>query len=349
MDNMMTILESAMIATMFLICIFSSITDLKNGIVKNKNMLIGFIFAILFNVFYYVFFAKEYFLAFVLNFAVMTFLSITFYATHIWAAGDSKLLIIVISLIPARLYFSGNNVAASVNILIIIFSLAFIYYVGESIYLSIKEKEHISFKSFRIDVKKMVLQYIKCTCVVTIVTFVFSNFLQNFYAANIELFMVVNMLIVFSICNISILDKWFILTPLVVATVFILILQNINLETLNLKIYIVVAIVVVLRIIAERHNYRIINTNDTKPGMVLSYSTIVQFMPSRIKGLPTNTTEDIRSRITTEEANSIIRWKDSKYGKSSIVIVRKIPFAIFITVGSMIFVIARMVLWKYIF
>ena len=68
-------------------------------------------------------------------------------------------------------------------------------------------------------------------------------------------------------------------------------------------------------------------------------------MPSNIKGLPKEkNTEDIRSRITEEEAESIKRWEFSKYGQSEIVIVRKIPFAIFISIGSIVYIFSRMLM-----
>ena len=70
----------------------------------------------------------------------MTFISIAFYAIHIWAAGDSKLLILTIMLIPTRLYYEGNIVSATVVLIIMIFSFAFIYTIIESICIGIKEK-----------------------------------------------------------------------------------------------------------------------------------------------------------------------------------------------------------------
>ena len=87
------------------------------------------------------------------------------------------------------------------------------------------------------------------------------------------------------------------------------------------------------------------STSKVEKGMVLAYSTIVYFIPSTIKGLPKEkTTEDIRSRITADEAESIKRWETSKYGQPEIVIVRKIPFAIFISIGTVIYTFARMLI-----
>ena len=78
--------------------------------------------------------------------------------------------------------------------------------------------------------------------------------------------------------------------------------------------------------------------------MVLSYTTVFKFTQSRVKGLPQTTSENMGSRITQEEADSIIRWADSKYGQETIVILRKIPFAIFITAGYLIYIVIGL-LW----
>ena len=155
--------------------------------------------------------------------------------------------------------------------------------------------------------------------------------------------MIVNMLLVFSICNVKWLDRWYALTILCVLAVGIAILQNRRLETANWVIYLLVLVVVALRSIAEKYNYKTIPTAEVKQGMVLSYGTVLLFTPSKIKGLPASTTEDIRSRISDEEAKNILRWENSKYGQAQITIVRKIPFAIFITVGTVVFVFARII------
>ena len=50
------------------------------------------------------------------------------------------------------------------------------------------------------------------------------------------------------------------------------------------------------------------------------------------------------SYITEEEAESIRRWETSRYGQPEIVIVRKIPFAVFISIGAVLYTFARMLI-----
>ncbi len=340
----MILIEAVMLATLFITCGYVTITDLKNGIIQNKVIFTSAIIAIVLNVIYFIFFAEEFFIAYCINVGIMSFISIVFYALHIWAAGDSKLLILTILLIPTRLYYAGNTVSATVVIIIMIFSFAYIYTVGESIYIGIKEKNFFKTGKIQADIKAMLKQYIKCTCLVMIFDYLFGWVLPEFYATNTGLVMILNMIIVFLSYNIKVLERWICLALLAIPTVVLhLVTRGFSLD-FNFKVYILVAIVLLLRIFSEKYNYMTIPTNSVKKGMVMSYSTIMCFTPSRIQGLPISTTEDIRSRISEEEAESIRRWEKSKYGQEEITVVRKIPFAIFISFGTIVYVVARMIL-----
>lgn len=340
----MTLTEALMLSILFFTCLYVTVTDLKNSIIQNKVIACAGMLAIVLNTIYYVFFAKDLFLAYCLNVGVMTFLSIAFYALHIWAAGDSKLLILTIMLIPSRIYFSGNMVSATTVIIIMIFSFAYIYTIIESIYIGIKEKNLLNIEKIQMNIKSMVIQYIKCTCLVLLFDYVFNLILPDFYSANVEFVMILNMIVIFLSYNIKFLNHWLGTLFLVGATVLLQLISG-NLKiSFDAKIYALVAIVLLLRIFSEKYNYQTIPTNSVKSGMVMAYSTVVNFIPSRVKGLPTTTTEDIRSKITQEEAENIKRWENSKYGKSEITIVRKIPFAIFISVGTIVYVIMRLIL-----
>jgi hypothetical protein len=93
----------------------------------------------------------------------------------------------------------------------------------------------------------------------------------------------------------------------------------------------------------EKYNYQLIQTEQIRAGQILSVATIMSFSVSRVRGLPQGITEDLRSRITAAEAESVRRWESSKYGETHVVIVRKIPFAIFISIGTILFLIIEVV------
>lgn len=78
--------------------------------------------------------------------------------------------------------------------------------------------------------------------------------------------------------------------------------------------------------------YEEIKIADLKKGMILSTISSMMMQNSRVRGLPSVSTEDLKSRLTEEQVNSICRWSKSRKIET-ITIVRKIPFAIFIFSG----------------
>lgn len=78
--------------------------------------------------------------------------------------------------------------------------------------------------------------------------------------------------------------------------------------------------------------YEEIKIADLKKGMILSTISSMMMQNSRVRGLPSVSTEDLKSRLTEEQVNSICRWSKSRKIET-IAIVRKIPFAIFIFSG----------------
>ena len=99
-----------------------------------------------------------------------------------------------------------------------------------------------------------------------------------------------------------------------------------------------------LRLFVGKYNYQVINTEDVKRGMILSQVSSIMMQNSKVKGMPSISDESLNSRLTEEEADSIIRWSKTKNGLRQITIVRKIPFAVFITSGTLVYLLLRGVL-----
>ena len=75
---------------------------------------------------------------------------------------------------------------------------------------------------------------------------------------------------------------------------------------------------------------------------ILSVYSSMIMQHSRVKGLPGLSTEDLKSRLTEDEAESIKRWGKTEKGLSEIAVVRRIPFAVFIFLGY----ITYFVIWR---
>lgn len=346
----MMVVEALMLTILMMVLVSAAYTDCRTGIIKNKLIAFFLFLAIPFDAVYYGIFAQAYFQYFLMNLLLVTLCAVFFYAYHLWAAGDSKLFFLVALWIPARFYtFWHIGRASSFIILTLIFCLAFLYVIGETIILGIREKNLFSVSVGKIKISSMVLSYISMVAMVIVGNWaiwrVFSQQLSNDRALTLA----VNFFVVLSLLQVRerLSDK----TMFVVSAAcwgFLLILIAVGLYQfegiMDIRSWLIVLAVMAARVIAEKYNYKVIPTQDIRAGQILSAATILMFEPSRVKGLPEQTTEDLRSRISEEEADSIRRWENSKYGKPYIVIVRKIPFAIFICVGTVTFLVIGVIL-----
>ena len=102
--------------------------------------------------------------------------------------------------------------------------------------------------------------------------------------------------------------------------------------SLNPENYILVVVLLIFQMTIKTILYEEINIADLKKGMILSTISSMMMQNSRVRGLPPVSTEDLKSRLTEEQVNSICRWSKSRKIET-ITIVRKIPFAIFIFSG----------------
>ena len=104
----------------------------------------------------------------------------------------------------------------------------------------------------------------------------------------------------------------------------------------NLLLYPLIILLIFLQRWESQYNYMEIPTETVESGMILSATSVLMLQNSRIKGLPNNPSENNTARLTDSEADAIQRWSRSVNGKPTIVIVKKIPFAIFIVLGFII-------------
>ncbi len=103
----MYICEAILMALIILLGIYVSYTDIKNGIIQNKILLLMSIMGIIINIVYFIILKNEFLAIYFINLIIVSIIAICFYIFHLWVAGDSKLLICINILFPARLY--GND------------------------------------------------------------------------------------------------------------------------------------------------------------------------------------------------------------------------------------------------
>ena len=159
----MIIISIIKVVALLALCINSSISDIKKGVVKNYTILIAIGAGIVLNAIEWIFISSEYILVQIINILIVFILSILLYAFHIWAAGDCKLMFAIAVLIPYDLYLTIENQWFSL-IFVLAFSFAFSYLflIGDSIYSGIKRKHVISTKKIFSSSILFLKKYIAC-------------------------------------------------------------------------------------------------------------------------------------------------------------------------------------------
>ena len=129
----MKLCEILLMSIILVLGIVVIVTDFHAGVIKNKVLLVAIVFGVIINSIYITFFAKNFLLVYLLNWFAVSLISVLLYAFRFWAAGDSKLMITLAFLIPARYYENSLLLISGVYYIIFIFLLAYLYIIVESI------------------------------------------------------------------------------------------------------------------------------------------------------------------------------------------------------------------------
>ena len=324
--------------------IIASITDFKNQKIFNKSLIMAIVFSLLTYIAFYQTLETQYIIAFIINLSIGIIISFLFFYFEIWAARDAKMLVTILLMIPYNLYeVNKENLFPGIQILIIIFSLAFIYVIIETIVLYFKDETKVKTVNIKTITKQEILdflvQYFMGYFLITFINNISIQFLKQFREYNEILVLLCNMLLLMFVYK-RVNNKKFILMLLltfIVCNFIYHIIFGFQIYNINLKYIIIVAVIMIIRTISEQYNYREIKIEDLQPKMILSFESIIAFYGSKVKGLPTQTTETTKSRLTKEEVESIKRWSKTKKGNDTIVTVRYMPFAPFIFAGAILF------------
>lgn len=345
----MIYLEALMLTIAFSVLIVSSVNDIKKGIIPNKILLAGLLSGIAFDVVYYIFFYQEGFANFIINLAVVTFLSLLFYFLNIWAAGDSKMLITVFAVIPSRLYSPmALNVLPCFVLIMCVFISAFVYVISDTVIKSIQEKRKLQIKRKKRITGKQIL-YIIVSYFFILLTMLLVNMLVSIILSiwdggqayiTLMIDFVIALILIEVRKHISFKSTLVMIGVMTIALLIALFtgIYTISTVSFDFKPLIVVIITIILRLASEKYNYSEIPVSKLKPNMILSGVSVMQMnMSGNIENLPTAITEDRNARLSQEQIDAVIKWSETDTGTSSIMIVKKIPFAIFILIGTVLF------------
>ena len=315
-----------------------SYKDIKYGVVPNRWLLRGAILALIIQSAYIGLGALEYFNGWALSLFFASGFAILLYASGIWAAGDVKLFVFMFLCIPGRLLDSGGLTYAVVPY-IYIFVPAVLWIAGDTIVQIVTCAERFNSERMHLkDIPYMITVMIE----ITVLQIIVWGLAPEFCSEN-ELFIAVVMLACAYWFGRS---KW--MKNKTVIAVFVLVMLGFMHFDLWVYtpaewwVYAVVAGVMLFQNVASAYNYRRIPTNEVRRGMILSSGTVLTLSRSHVKDLPTNAAEDMSARLSEVEAQAVRRWEHSKHGTTSVIIVRKIPFASLVTLGMVLWMVVRM-------
>lgn len=335
------IVKSFLITLLLILAIISSLSDIKSNVIPNKLVLVGMVGSIIGDVIYFYCLDFMGLIPFAINMLGAIVISFVMYAFHIWAAGDVKLFVLLMSLVPTE-FSKQKSPLGVVTVFITVFSLAFLYLIIESVVLFIKKEKATTGFGIRLSFKSIV----SCMTFITVIQAILKLIFGSYYFMYLPAFLLLNIILVLVFNKIKFLQTNVAFVVCLIIGIVSLLYSLFQQQLLvDVKSVILSLLVIGFRAVAERYNYQEIKTESVEKGMILAYSTVLQFSRSRVKGLPIITTEDMSSRITAEQADSIKRWGKSKNGKESIVILRKIPFAAFISLGYIIYLGLGVFVW----
>ena len=329
-----------MLASLAVIGGISSYTDFTKGIIPNRILLAGLITGALLHLAFLLFGAIDYYLQWLLNMVIADLQAFVLYMGKLWAAGDAKLFMVLYWLTPPIL-LDGTNFEQAIVPYICIFIPALFWVIIDSIYRFInkspvKMTKHVNLKDTIIS---FVVVFLEATAFYVIISLLFSSFTR----AN-EMFVTLLIMIYAYLCSTCrVMKKWYVISLHGAIFILFLILNHWQFGILRWLNFLILLLVIIFQSFVSRYNYKQIAPSEVQKNMILSADTVIAFRKSRIQSLPMDYSEEITAKITEQEAQAVKRWAKSKNGTEYIWIVRKIPFAIMIETGFIMWMIIRIV------
>jgi len=334
----MVIIESVQISMIVLIGCYATISDLKTGLIKNKVLLPAISVGIILSALYYGLFYRALFQTYLANVAILVLVIAVLFLTHSWAGGDCKLMLTIALLYPSRHYVQNDAIPYSLFLIpVFAFLFGYLYLIIDSIIYGITQKTFISWKSLYHGLINFMLQFLRTLIYIFALNLIYTNFVLPWLSLNSILLAILFIFSAIAVSSFRVFQSKLLLFCTLVFDIALSILTRTVPSIASWMSYAVVLLSVLLRLVMSKYNYKKIPTANLRKGMILSLGTSLLLHNAPYQGLPPISTEDLRSRITKEEVEQIHAWATSKFGQSSVLIVRKIPFAIFIFLGTVAF------------
>lgn len=309
----------------------STKSDLKEGRIYNKTLAVFAGISIILGSVYYGYYARDLLGLFLMNYIVLAIISLILFYSHSFAGGDCKLVLGMGIIYPANYYLVYGNTFIT---LFFVLGFAIIYGYLFLVISSLRGLVQGKNKLTRDYVKSYVISFFKSFISATIYISAFNLLIIGLNWSNINewLLRIFCIAIAWAVGKYEFLRKKSIIFSICIVDVIGGMVERVVPFSFRLENYILVIVLLLCQMTIRTDLYERIKIADLKKGMILSMGSSMLMQGSRVRGLPGISSEDLKSRLTETEVNSIIRWGKGKE-IDDLIIVKKIPFAIFIFLG----------------
>ena len=339
----MAVIDYLLLLAMAVLGVIASVWDIREGLIPNRLLVTFATIGLITDIIYYGVIVHDLSFIFVINVIINSMIGLGLYATHTLAGGDCKMIPVLSLLYPAGMYleYGAGRVTLLVALCLAIL-YGYVYLLFSSTWKIITGKTKIG-KAY---IRSFTAAYLK-SYMLALIYVVFVNVLLAFVDRKI---LPVNPWIAWAACiiiawtsgRIGILKKTSLICAVVAVSIGMSVYLRVIPVSINPRTYAFTAMLLIFRMTIRTSLYENILTSRVKKGMILSTFSSMLMQSSRIEGLPSLSSEDLGSRLSEQEAESVRRWGKSSKGQRTIVVVRKIPFAIFLTMGY----ISYYVIWR---
>lgn len=325
---------------LMLFCACAAGTDLKRGMISNHLTMSAFCVGLIYDVIFCFQAEAAGRLLFLKNSSVLIVAAILLYATHILAGGDVKLLMATALLFPPSFYWNDGQTEITLWYLLgTSFLCGYLYLLVESVIQTLQSRESVSKSTIILSLKSSLILYGHSLAYLALFSHLYYLFVAPYCIISPTLYTIICIAYLWGLASSGILRlKRMVLAVLVFDVIMSFLTGRVTVST-YWPSYLIALFCMFLRSFMNQFGYSVIQTKHVERGMILSLSSSLQMQRSRVKGLPAASDESLKSRLTQEEAESVRRWGKSKLGSKRVTVVRKMPFAVFILCGLILYLV----------
>lgn len=320
-----------------ILCAICSRSDLKSGIVRNRTLGVFLLFAIILDAVCYGYFARDLLVDFAVNVFVVFLASLVLFYTHSFAGGDCKMAIVLATLFPAKCYLVVWGYPYTLLLaLALALATGYCYLLARALWGIASGKATMAFDYVKDSLLSFLKTYVAAMSYILLIGCVAVAFSKVNLEVNVWALRILCMLTALCVGRFCVLRSWLLFSSAAALAVVLSVAMGAAPVTLNPSGWLLVLILFLCQTTIKTSLYENIKVNELEKGMILSTISSLPMQASITRNLPGISTENLRSRLSEEEVASVKIWAKATHTET-LTVVKKMPFAIFITAGYFLY------------